>query len=452
MQAGEHGAFVSAIIPCLDEAAAIDAVVRKLFALGLDEVLVVDGGSRDGTPEIASAAGARLVVELRRGYGRACAAGIAAAREDATILAFLDGDGSDDPASAPAIIGPVICGQADFCLASRLSGKRETGSMTPSQVFAGRLAGILMRARYGVRYTDMAPFRAIHRDRLEALGMTETTYGWNLEMQMRAAAYGLRIREVAVRCRRRSGGRSKVSGDWRVIAPVALNLTATFLRIATRLRARQSGDEADKRAEPRSRADEFQIPAEPRIGAERSAGREDGEIGAKEDQENVAPGPFRRVAGTLVVDAEPEIDSEQCRSNPGKAYEQAENERRREAELSEIHQRIHEGEVRQDNVGHELLVYREGGASGHLFRPVVKAVVDAKGQLPQGALKPHAADRHAGRPQPQIDALALAVILPPVHDEQSDARDHQQIKYEQDEILPQPQRIEVSSVRGQEGE
>ena len=129
----------------------------------------------------------------------------AAAREDATILAFIDGDGSDDPASAPAIIGPVIEGQADFCLASRLSYEREAGSMAPSQVLAGRLAGFLMRARYGVRYTDMAPFRAILRDRLEALGMTETTYGWNLEMQMQAAACGLRIREVPVRCRRCAG-------------------------------------------------------------------------------------------------------------------------------------------------------------------------------------------------------------------------------------------------------
>ncbi len=177
MQAGEHQAVVSAIIPCLDEAAAIAPLVCGLLAGGVDEALVVDGGSHDGTSEIAAAAGARVIVEPRRGYGRACAAGVAAAREDATILAFIDGDGSDDPASAPAIIGPVVCRRADFCLASRLSGERETGSMISSQVFAGRLASFLMRARYGVRYTDMAPFRAIRRDQLEALGITETTYG-----------------------------------------------------------------------------------------------------------------------------------------------------------------------------------------------------------------------------------------------------------------------------------
>jgi glycosyltransferase involved in cell wall biosynthesis len=234
MRVGQYEAVVSVIIPCLDEAAAIGSLVRGLLAVGIDEALVVDGGSSDGTPEVAAAAGARVIVEPRRGYGRACAAGVAAARDDATVLVFIDGDGSDDPASAPSIIGPVMEGQADFCLASRLSAGREAGSMATSQVLAGRLAGFLMRARYGVRYTDMAPFRAIRRDRLEPLGMIETTYGWNLEMQMRAAACGLMIREIPVRCQRRAGGRSKVSGDWRAVAPVALNLASTFLRIATR--------------------------------------------------------------------------------------------------------------------------------------------------------------------------------------------------------------------------
>jgi hypothetical protein len=120
--------------------------------------------------------------------------------------------------------------------------------MTASQVVAGRLAGVLMRARYGVRYTDMAPLRAIRRDRLASLDMVEATYGWNLEMQMRAAAAGLRIREIPVRCRRRAGGRSKVSGDWRAITPVALNLlTGLFSptrRASTsgqRLRGRRRG-------------------------------------------------------------------------------------------------------------------------------------------------------------------------------------------------------------------
>ena len=451
MRVGEHEAVVSVIAPCLDEAAAIGALARELRALGVDEVLVVDGGSRDGTPEIAAGAGARVIVEPRRGYGRACAVGVAAAREDATVLAFIDGDGSDDPAATPAIIGPVIGRQADFCLASRLSGEREPGSMTTSQVFAGRLVGVLMRARYGVRYTDMAPFRAIRRDRLEALGMVEATYGWNLEMQMRAAAFGLRIKEVPVRCRRRAGGRSKVSGDWRAIAPVALNLTATFFRIAASVRARRSGDEAHEAAEPRAQVQGLQMPAEPRVGAERPSRREHCEIGAEENQEHIAPRPFGGIAGALVVDAEPEVDREQRCGYAREPHEQTEDERGREAELGEVDEKIHKDEVRQDDVGHELAVNLEGGTPSHLLGPVVEPVVTAERQLPQGALEPHAADRHAGRPQPQIEARALPWIFPPVHDEQNDAHDHQQIEDKQDEILPHPERIEVSGVGDQEG-
>jgi hypothetical protein len=424
MHIGEHEAVVSIIVPCLDEAAAIGGLARELLALGVDEVVVVDGGSRDGTPEIAASAGARVIVEPRRGYGRACAAGVMAAREDAMVLAFIDGDGSDDPAAALAIAGPVIAGQVDFCLASRTLGEREAGSMTASQVFAGRLAGFLMRTRYGVSYTDMAPFRAIRRDRLEALGMVEATYGWNLEMQMRAAASGLRVREVPVRCRRRVGGRSKVSGDWRAIAPVALNLTTTFLRIAANVRARPSSDEAHEGAEPLAHVQGLQMPAEPRVGAERPSRCEDGEIGAEEDQEDVAPGPFRRVTRSLIVDAKPEIDSEERRRDAREAHKQPEDERRRKAELGEIDEHVHKHEVRQDDVCHELPVDREGGPSGHLSGPVVKPVMDAEGELPQCALEPHAADRHAGYPQPQIEARALPWIVPPVHDEQNDARDH----------------------------
>ena len=236
MRIGSFEAVVSIVVPCLDEAEAIDPLVRALLAEGVDEVLVVDGGSRDGTPEIARAAGARVAIEPRPGYGRACAAGIAAARSDAAVLAFIDGDGSDDPSAARAIIGPVLSGEADFCLASRLAGEREKGSMTSQQVLAGRVAGLLIRALYSVRYTDMAPFRAIRRDALESLGMAETTFGWNLEMQMRAAAQGLRVKEVPVRWRRRAGGRSKVSGDLRAAWSAALSLIATFLRLAARQR------------------------------------------------------------------------------------------------------------------------------------------------------------------------------------------------------------------------
>ncbi len=151
--------------------------------------------------------------EPTRGYGRACAAGVAQVRADAEIVCFLDGDGSDVPRFMADIVGPVARGEADFVMGSRLRGQREAGSMTPQQLVAGRLAGALLRAVYGVRFTDMSPFRAMRVDRLRRLGMAETTYGWNLEMQMRVAAAGLRIREIPVDHRRRRGGESKVSGN-----------------------------------------------------------------------------------------------------------------------------------------------------------------------------------------------------------------------------------------------
>jgi glycosyltransferase involved in cell wall biosynthesis len=237
MRLGDTQALVSMVIPCLDEEAAIGPLVGALIAQGVDEVIVVDGGSRDRTRDLAAAAGARVVVESRRGYGRACAAGVAAVRADAEIVAFMDGDGSDDPTAAAEIIGPIARGEADFCIASRLAGEREPGSMGAVQVLAGRLAGLLMWLRYGARYTDMAPFRALRRDRLASLGMTEQTYGWNLEMQMRVAAARWRIVELPVRCKRRAGGRSKVSGQWRATPRAAVNLITTFLRLAARLSA-----------------------------------------------------------------------------------------------------------------------------------------------------------------------------------------------------------------------
>ena len=229
-------AIVSVVIPCLDEEEAIGGVVCEVLAEGVDEVIVVDNGSRDATAARAREAGARVLSEPVRGYGRACAAGVAAVRPDAQIVSFLDGDGSDVPAFLAEVAGPVARGEADFVMGSRLTGQRERGSMTPQQLVAGRLAGVLMRLVYGVRFTDMSPFRAIRIDRLRRLGMRETTYGWNLEMQMRAAAAGLSIREVAVDHRRRRAGVSKVSGDPIAGLSAGWKITTTFLRLALGLR------------------------------------------------------------------------------------------------------------------------------------------------------------------------------------------------------------------------
>ena len=224
--------FISVVIPALNEEATIGAVVRAVPREIASEVIVVDNGSDDHTAERAREAGARVVVEPQRGYGRACRAGVRALAPDCRIVVFLDGDGSDCPELMGRLVQPIIEGTHDFVIGSRTRGKREPGSMNFQQVFAGRVAGILVRALYGVRYTDMCPFRAIRRDALDHLKMREETYGWNLEMQMRAARARLRILEVPVDHRRRAGGESKVSGTLRGTLLAGTRILLTFARVA----------------------------------------------------------------------------------------------------------------------------------------------------------------------------------------------------------------------------
>jgi glycosyltransferase involved in cell wall biosynthesis len=224
--------WVSVVIPALNEEEPIGEVVRQVIATGIPrEVIVVDNGSTDQTAERAGNAGAR-VVSAPRGYGRACAAGVAAISHECDVIVFLDGDGSDVPRFIPTLVEPIINGTHDFVIGSRIRGKREPGSMNAQQIFAGHLAGLLIRTLYGVRYTDMSPFRAIRRDSLAQLGMREETYGWNLEMQMKAARAGLRILELPVDHRRRRGGESKVSGTLRGTFVASFRILATFLKIA----------------------------------------------------------------------------------------------------------------------------------------------------------------------------------------------------------------------------
>ena len=225
---------IIAIIPVFEEAGAIGPTIRSLPRDLVAEVVVVDGGSRDDTVAEAEAAGAIVVREGRRGYGRACASGVAhASALGGTIALFLDGDGSDAAELAASIAGPVMRDEADFVLAHRSAAGRERGSMGLHQVFAGYVFGRLVGVIAGTTYHDMCAFRAIRIDTLDRLGMTETTYGWNLEMQMRAANAGLRIREVPMPYRRRAHGRSKVAGNLRG----TLRASARLFRVLIRLRA-----------------------------------------------------------------------------------------------------------------------------------------------------------------------------------------------------------------------
>jgi glycosyltransferase involved in cell wall biosynthesis len=225
--------MIAVIIPALNEEEPIAAVVRDCLTTGLPgEVIVVDNGSTDRTSERAEAAGARMVMEPRPGYGRACAAGVRALSPDCDLVVFLDGDGSDCPEFMPELVEPIQRGDQDFVIGSRTRGKREPGSMNFQQIFAGRVAGWLLRLLYGVPYSDMCPFRAIRRDALKELGMKELTYGWNLEMQMRAARARLRILEVPVNHRCRTGGESKVSGTLRGTFVAGARIIATLFRVA----------------------------------------------------------------------------------------------------------------------------------------------------------------------------------------------------------------------------
>jgi glycosyltransferase involved in cell wall biosynthesis len=239
-----RSAHVSVIIPALDEAEPIAQVVHECLATGLpNEIIVVDNGSTDQTAQRAREAGAHVVAEPRHGYGRACAAGVRALTPECEIVVFLDGDGSDCPELMNQLVDPIAAGNYDFVIGSRTRGKRERGSMNFQQLFAGRLAGYLLSILYGVGYTDMCPFRAIHRGALAQLSMKEETYGWNIEMQMKAARTRLRILEVPVNHRRRTGGASKVSGTLRGTFVAGARIIATLLRIAAEKKPQMDTDQ-----------------------------------------------------------------------------------------------------------------------------------------------------------------------------------------------------------------
>jgi len=219
------GARIAVIIPALNEEGAIGRVIAAIPAF-VDEVVVADNGSTDGTRDVAAGLGARVIRESRRGYGAACLAGLAALA-DPDIVVFLDGDYSDYPEEMGSLVDPILQGEADLVIGSRILGEREAGALTPQARFGNWLACVLIRLIWGVKYTDLGPFRAVRYTALRALGMQDRDYGWTVEMQIKAAARGLQVQEVPVRYRERLG-RSKISGTIRGIAGAGVKILATI--------------------------------------------------------------------------------------------------------------------------------------------------------------------------------------------------------------------------------
>lgn len=205
---------IKVIIPAYNEQKSIANVIADIPKEWVKEIVVVNNNSTDNTMEVAEKAGATVLRENRQGYGYACLCGIeyvSQQPEKPDIIVFMDADYSDHPEELPDVVQPILENKADLVIGSRALGNREKGSMTPQQVFGNWLATRLLKLFYGIRFTDLGPFRAIQYDALMRIGMQDRTYGWTVEMQLKAAKHRLRCVEVPVSYRRRIGV-SKVSG------------------------------------------------------------------------------------------------------------------------------------------------------------------------------------------------------------------------------------------------
>jgi glycosyltransferase involved in cell wall biosynthesis len=223
---------IAAVIPVLNEQGAIGNTLRRLPADVVDCAIVVDGGSTDGTAAEARALGAEVIVETRRGYGRACLTGAERAQAlGAELVMFMDGDGADAVEHAADLVAPIDAGRADFVLATRTRGARQAGSMGWHQVLAGEAIGLALGVLAGHRYSDMCAFRVLRVADLMRLAMSEMTYGWNLEMQIRAPRAGLRVLEVSLPYYRRVAGESKVAGNVRGTLKAGTRIIETLARV-----------------------------------------------------------------------------------------------------------------------------------------------------------------------------------------------------------------------------
>jgi glycosyltransferase involved in cell wall biosynthesis len=230
---------VSVIIPTHNEAQAIGRVLADLSLADLPpnfvtEVIVVDSNSNDGTPEIAARMGARVIQEPRRGYGRACLTGMGAANSP-DVVVFLDGDYSDRPSELPILLAPIIEGRADITLGSRLHEHNSGDALPWHQVFGNRLAAALIRALYGLKISDLGPFRAARANVIDALALEETTYGWAVEMILKGALAGFRVVEVPVSYYPRIG-KSKISGTLKGTVGAAWFILSLIVRYYFRRR------------------------------------------------------------------------------------------------------------------------------------------------------------------------------------------------------------------------
>lgn len=221
---------IAVVIPAHNEEAAIGKVLASIPGCLVGQVIVVDNGSTDATAARARSMGATVVREERRGYGRACLAGIAALGNP-DIVVFLDGDFSDYPEEMPALIAPLLESNTDLVIGSRTLGKRQRGAILPQARLGNLLATRLIRRFFGVAYTDLGPFRAIRFDALNRLGMEDCDFGWTVEMQVKAARMGMRVAEVPVRYRRRIGD-SKISGTIRGSLGAGCKILLTIFRHA----------------------------------------------------------------------------------------------------------------------------------------------------------------------------------------------------------------------------